>query len=142
MIKGFGRGSKELGCPTANIPIKPYEKVLETIPMGVYWGLASLSDGKVYGMALNVGWSPYYQNKEKTIEIHVLNVFDKDFYGDEIRSVALGYIRPEANFKGLEELKTAIAEDVAYAKNMLDSDLAKKYLDNDFLMWKTKEPPK
>ena len=43
--------------------------MLEQIPLGVYWGLASVAGGAVYGMALNVGWSPYYQNKEKTIEV-------------------------------------------------------------------------
>jgi FAD synthase len=27
--------------------------------------------------------------------------FDEDFYGQEIRAIALGYIRPEADFKSL-----------------------------------------
>jgi riboflavin kinase len=65
----------------------------------VYWGLAQVNQGPVYGMALNVGWSPYYKNKEKTIEIHVLHEFKEDFYGEEIRAVALGYIRPGENRK-------------------------------------------
>lgn len=72
VIHGFGRGSKELGCPTANIPIGPYEQRLAELPLGVYWGLASVNSGPVLGMALNIGWSPFYGNKEKTIEIHVL----------------------------------------------------------------------
>lgn len=136
VIKGFGRGSKDLGCPTANIPVDNYKQVLEEIPMGVYWGLASVANGPVYGMALNVGWSPYYQNKEKTIEMHLLNEFDADFYGEEIRSVALGYIRPEANFNGLDELKQAIADDVAFAREQLSSEAAIQWKNSDFLMWK------
>ena len=36
VVHGFGRGSKELGCPTANIPIEPYKDILETLPTGVY----------------------------------------------------------------------------------------------------------
>ena len=89
--------------------------MLEKIPLGVYWGLASVNDGPVRGMALNVGWSPYYQNKEKTIEIHVLHEYADDFYGAHIRAVALGYIREEANFDSLEALKQAISDDIAYA---------------------------
>ncbi len=44
------------------------------------------------------------QNKEKTIEIHVIAQLD-DFYGEQIRAVALGYVRPEANFASLQDLK-------------------------------------
>jgi riboflavin kinase len=105
VVRGFGRGSKELGCPTANIPITPYEEQLAELPMGVYWGLASVNSGPVYGMALNIGWSPFYGNKEKTIEIHVLAQLD-DFYGEHIACMALGFIRPEVramfNNRGFE----------------------------------------
>lgn len=122
VIKGFGRGSKELGCPTANIPVEPYEKILLDFPLGVYWGLASVNDGPVYGMAMNVGWSPFYKNKEKTVEIHVLNKFDDDFYGQHIKAVALGYIRPEANFNSVEDLKSAIQNDLTCARKMLANE--------------------
>lgn len=127
VIHGFGRGSKELGCPTANIPVEPYDKQLANLPLGVYWGLARVNAGPVYGMALNIGWSPFYANKEKTIEIHVLAKLD-DFYGEQISCVALGYIRPEANFKSLEELKKAIADDVEYARAMLETEDAKTWM--------------
>lgn len=142
VIKGFGRGSKELGCPTANISIEPYRAVLEEIPLGVYWGVASVAGPKqehVYGMALNVGWSPFYQNKEKTIEIHVLHEFGEDFYGHEIRAIAMGYIRPEANFNGLDELKKAIADDIEYARNKLDTPEAKAAVLDPYVKWKTNE---
>ncbi len=105
VIHGFKRGSKELGCPTANLPVQPYEKVLSLLPLGVYWGLARIGGrGEVFGMALNVGWSPFYANKEKTIEVHVLAQLD-DFYGEHLACVALGYVRPEANFKSVEVVK-------------------------------------
>jgi hypothetical protein len=94
VVHGFGRGSKDLGCPTgmasntntrrclshiattthshseppANIPIEPHKQVLETIPVGVYAAFASIGDDpSVYQAAMNIGWSPYYQNVEKTI---------------------------------------------------------------------------
>lgn len=70
---------------------------MNDIENGVYWGLASVAGGPVYPCAINVGWSPYFKNQEKTIEIHVIAKLH-DFYGSEIRAVALGYIRPEVGF--------------------------------------------
>jgi riboflavin kinase len=119
VIHGFGRGSKQLGCPTANIPMEKYKDELSAIHNGVYYGYASVAKGPVYSMVMNIGWSPYYGNKEKTIEIHVLHEFPDDFYGDEIRAVAVGYVRQEANFDNVEGLKEAIREDIAFAKRKL-----------------------
>lgn len=118
VIKGYGRGSKELNCPTANISLKNELNV----PLGVYWGLASIEDDKiVYGMVMNIGWCPYYKNKEKSIEVHILNTFKDDFYDKKITVHTLGYIRNEANFNTLSELKKAIEEDISYAKKMLNT---------------------
>lgn len=73
VIHGFGRGSKQLGCPTANLPTGPYAEKLGSLPLGVYWGLARVGGsegaGEVHGMALNLGWSPFFGNAEKTIEV-------------------------------------------------------------------------
>ena len=108
VISGFGRGSKELGCPTANLPIEPYEETLASIPTGVYFGWASLepksdenSEFGKFMAAINIGWSPYYQNTQKTIEAHLLHHFEGDFYGQELKLIVLGYIRPEENFNSL-----------------------------------------
>ena len=44
IVKGFGRGSKELGIPTANIPIEGLDVGGHTdIESGVYFGWASIS---------------------------------------------------------------------------------------------------
>lgn len=34
-------------------------------------------------------------------EVHIINKFSDDFYGEELRAVAIEYIRPELNFKSL-----------------------------------------
>ncbi|KAL9642320.1 hypothetical protein ABK040_007318 [Willaertia magna] len=44
VIHGYGRGSKLLGIPTANIPTDPYEHELSTMEMGVYIGFAKLNN--------------------------------------------------------------------------------------------------
>ncbi|GAA6064582.1 hypothetical protein JCM10212_006466 [Sporobolomyces blumeae] len=38
--RGFGRGSKDLGCPTANLPDDVIEPYLEQVDTGVYFGFA------------------------------------------------------------------------------------------------------
>ena len=107
VIKGFGRGSKELGCPTANIPIEPYEDLLKEYPNGVYFGYSSFTNPrsphykKSFPTAMSIGWNPYYKNEKKTIEAHLIRTFDEDFYGEHIRIDVLGYIRPEWNFTSL-----------------------------------------
>ena len=64
-------------------------------------------DPSVYPMALSVGWNPHFQRAEasttashstsgKTLEPWILHDFGRDFYGEELRLVVCGYIRPEA----------------------------------------------
>ncbi len=62
-----------------------------------------------------------------------------DFYGVNIACVTLGYIRPEANFSNVEELKWAIAEDVEYARRQLETPLGREYLEKN-LAWAREEP--
>ncbi len=95
-----------------------------------------MAGGPVYACALNVGWSPFFKNREKTIEIHVIAQLD-DFYGQQIRAVALGYVRPEADFAGLEALKLAIAEDVLWASEQVaHSAAAAEWTRSAFLTWR------
>ena len=106
VVKGFGRGSKELGCPTANIPIEPYEALLDRYPCGVYSAFASFDGeseykGKIYAAALSIGWNPFYKNEKKTIEAHLIHPFADDFYGQQLRLHVVDYIRPEWNFTSL-----------------------------------------
>ena len=40
VVKGFGRGAKELGCPTANFSDEIVEQVPPSIKNGIYYGFA------------------------------------------------------------------------------------------------------
>lgn len=90
VVKGFGRGSKELGIPTG---IKLIEQntisklnlfsstanysneVVETLPndmeTGIYYGFASVDGGPVYKMVMSIGWNPFYKNVKKSM-VHIL----------------------------------------------------------------------
>ncbi len=40
VVTGFGRGSRQLGVPTANIDPVPLQDMLSGLPLGVYFGCA------------------------------------------------------------------------------------------------------
>ncbi|GLU23095.1 hypothetical protein SLE2022_391270 [Rubroshorea leprosula] len=127
IIKGFGRGSKLLGIPTANLSTEDHSTLLSKYPSGVYFGWAGLSTRGVYKMVMSIGWNPYFNNTKKTIEPWLLHEFNEDFYGEELRLVIIGYIRPEANFPSLQRLIAKIHEDRRIAEKALDHPLYSKY---------------
>jgi riboflavin kinase len=102
VVRGFGRGSSDLGIPTANLDRQvlrmagveknsndnsvPTEKKdasldFEDLPCGIYWGFCRIGDtdepaagtgGVVYTAALSIGYNPTYGNEQKTIEPHLI----------------------------------------------------------------------
>jgi HAD superfamily hydrolase (TIGR01509 family) len=133
VIKGFGRGSKVLGIPTANLSTEGYSAILSEHPSGVYFGWAGLSTRGVFKMVMSIGWNPYFNNTEKTIEPWLLHDFAEDFYGEDLHLVIVGYIRPEANFPSLENLVAKIHEDRRIAERALDLPLYSTYRDDPYL---------
>lgn len=130
VVHGFGRGSKELGCPTANLDEETVSKV--NIPTGVYWGLAQLvhlqeasgdSPGdanEIWPMICSVGFNPHYGNKSKSLEVHILHQFPYDFYGSIVKVAICGRIRDELSFPSLQALIDAIESDKKFAQKQLE----------------------
>lgn len=133
VIKGFGRGSKVLGIPTANLSTKDYSDLLAEHPAGVYFGWAGLSGRGIFKMVMSIGWNPYFNNKEKTIEPWLLHEFTEDFYGEELKLVIVGYIRPEVNFPTLESLIAKIHEDRRVAESALELPMYSSHKDDSYL---------
>ncbi|KAK4798262.1 hypothetical protein SAY86_030588 [Trapa natans] len=133
VVKGFGRGSKMLGIPTANLSTEGHTTLLSEHPSGVYFGWAGLPARGVYKMVMSIGWNPYFNNKEKTIEPWLLHEFDEDFYGKELHLVIVGYIRPEMNFPSLEKLIEKIHGDRRIAEKALELPLYLKCKDDPYL---------
>eukprot|EP00425_Heterocapsa_triquetra_P028512 CAMPEP_0195098950 /NCGR_PEP_ID=MMETSP0448-20130528/57975_1 /TAXON_ID=66468 /ORGANISM="Heterocapsa triquestra, Strain CCMP 448" /LENGTH=201 /DNA_ID=CAMNT_0040133739 /DNA_START=30 /DNA_END=635 /DNA_ORIENTATION=+ len=140
VVHGFGRGSKVLGFPTANMEIKweqeaspealaPHEReVLEfasTCETGIYYAWAQVVNGTdrgVHKAAMSVGWNPTFADmKAKTVEPWILHDFPEDFYDCELRLVVCGYVRPELKFDKFDDLITAIREDGDFCKEALDA---------------------
>ncbi|XP_034190175.1 riboflavin kinase [Osmia lignaria lignaria] len=131
VVKGFGRGSKSLGIPTANIEDKVVEALPDDFNTGVYYGWASI-DGNVYKMVASIGWNPFYKNEKKTVEVHFLHKFENDFYGKLIKVTFLGYIRPQQDYTSVGELIKAIENDITIAEQQLEQPQNKAYKNNKF----------
>ncbi|XP_067140871.1 riboflavin kinase [Centruroides vittatus] len=143
VVKGFGRGSKELGIPTANFPSEVVDHLPKDIECGIYYGWARVNNGPVYKMVMSIGWNPFYHNIKKSMETHIINQFPEDFYGSILRVAILGYLRPERDFSSLEELKSAITDDIREAERLLDQPHYLTYRDHSFFYSKngTTFPP-
>ena len=154
VIRGFGRGSKELGIPTANFPVDDtLTPWIGEVKSGVYFGWASLrlpsshpnqpvassdtaattttsearSKFTIYPMVMSIGYNRFYKNKERSAEVHLLHEFGADFYGVEMRLLITGFIREEKDYP---ELK-ALIEDIN-----VDCDVARKSLDREaWALW-------
>ncbi|KAJ4150134.1 hypothetical protein LMH87_010899 [Akanthomyces muscarius] len=138
VISGFGRGSKELGIPTANLPVDAaVTPWIGEITSGVYFGYASLalpashpqhapssssSSFSVFPMVMSIGYNPFYKNTVRSAEVHVLHQFSQDFYDAHMRLLIAGFIREEKDYKSLE----ALVEDIN-----TDCDVARKSLDRE-----------
>lgn len=114
IVKGFGRGATELGFPTANYP----EEVIASLPSqlvgGIYWGLAQVDRGQVHDMVMSIGWNPFYENKQRAMETHIVHTFpEPELYGKTLRVIILGYLRAEQSYDSLEALKEAIRNDIS-----------------------------
>ncbi|KAJ1657306.1 riboflavin kinase [Dispira simplex] len=124
---GFGRGSKELGIPTANLPEDEVHRACKNLKTGVYFGWAQVNDGPVYDMVMSLGWNPYYKNEKLSGEVHICHEFDHDFYGEDLRVVVLGYIRPERDYSSVDALIYDINVDITVAKNSMSRSAYQKF---------------
>uniref|UniRef100_A0A1A7XAY2 Riboflavin kinase n=1 Tax=Iconisemion striatum TaxID=60296 RepID=A0A1A7XAY2_9TELE len=140
VIRGFGRGSKELGIPTANFPDSVVDNLPADIRTGIYYGWASVGNSNVYKMVMSIGWNPYYKNTKKSMETHIIHKFKEDFYGNILSVVLVGFIRPERTYSSLEALIAAINNDIEEAKMKLELPEHCKLKDDNFFTSTTSSP--
>lgn len=136
VVKGFGRGSKELGIPTANFPESVVDELPEDLPTGVYYGWAQVDKQPVMKMVMSIGWNPFYQNRKKSAETHILHEFSSDFYNSTLSVVITGFIREEKNYNCVEDLVADINNDISIAKTSLDNQKNQSMKTNAFFMQK------
>jgi Riboflavin kinase len=123
--RGLGRGSRKLGTPTANLPGALLAGVEETRRDGVYFGFGAVpgrSDG-VVKMVANVGRNATFGDiEERVLEAYLMDDgLGEEFYGEEMRLCLAGFLRREVKFDGIGPLVANIRNDVAVARELLDT---------------------
>jgi riboflavin kinase/FMN adenylyltransferase len=109
VVKGKGRGNL-LGYKTANVELLDKNKLVPAD--GVYACKVKIAaDDKIYLGVLNIGERPTFFEKERNIEVHILN-FEKDILEKELEIFFIQRIRPEFKFEDVEKLKARIKEDI------------------------------
>lgn len=127
----------QLGIPTANIPISGLSVGgNENITSGVYYGWAGLSPNDalddpaspaVFPMVMSIGWNPFYKNTVRSVEVHIMHDFKRDFYGSHMNLVILGFIRPEYDYVSVESLVEDIRTDIDVAGRSLERAAYKRF---------------
>ena len=117
VVHGNGIG-KTIGTPTANVKLNSNEKI---IPFdGVYAVVCQIKDANYKGI-MNIGFKPTVdEGKKRTVEIHLFD-YEKDIYGQGLRTKVIERIRDEVKFNSLKELKSQILKDNEKAKIILES---------------------
>ena len=117
VVRGNGIG-KTIGTPTANIKLNSNEKI---IPLdGVYAVVCQIKDTNYKGI-MNIGFKPTVdEGQKRTVEIHLFD-YEKEIYGQDLRTKVIERIRDEVKFNSLKELKSQILKDNEKAKIILES---------------------
>jgi riboflavin kinase/FMN adenylyltransferase len=106
--RGRGEGAA-IGFPTANVVPEHYAAMP---PDGVYAGRAHLANGASWAAAISVGRPPMFPEATDRLEAHIIS-FQGDLYGQPVTLTFWQRIRDQRSFGSVEELSSAIADDVA-----------------------------
>lgn len=138
VVRGAGRGGKELGYPTANL----YLPDSVALPAdGVYAGWFTITDDRTidrgisreidgdmvpgvrYPTAISVGTNPTFGDQRRSVEAFVMD-HEADLYGHHVMVEFVGHLRDMVKFDGIEELLDAMENDVNNAREILAKDKA------------------
>lgn len=117
VVSGDRRG-RELGYPTANLPVPPGTAAPAD---GVYAGrLTRLDTGEELPAAISVGTNPTFAGtRERRVEAYVIDRTDLELYGVEVEVAFVERLRGMVAFDGVEALLEQMADDVDRARAVL-----------------------
>jgi riboflavin kinase/FMN adenylyltransferase len=114
VVPGYGRGSRLLGFPTANID---RDNGLLLPANGIYAVWVELR-GQVYAGVANIGTCPTFENAEVSLEVYILD-FAADIYGERLAVRFERRLRDEKRFPTIPALVQQIQADVAAARSIV-----------------------
>jgi riboflavin kinase/FMN adenylyltransferase len=123
VVRGDQRG-RELGYPTANVPIHGLAAPTD----GVYAGWLQRLDsedgqapvGERFPAAISVGTNPTFGGvRERRVEAYVLDHADLNLYDQRVEVSFAARIRGMVKFDGIDELLKSMADDVVQTRELL-----------------------
>ena len=109
VVHGHKNG-KSLGFPTANIAIHD-----PPLDLGVYYGILDFN-GQTKKFVMSNGKNTlFWDSKQHTLEIHILDLVVDDFYGKVLKFEVLGFIRKMEKIFTKAELIDLINKDIDIA---------------------------
>ena len=115
VVTGDRRG-RELGFPTANVPV---DEEFCVPPDGVYAGHVVRASGERLPAAISVGSNPTFDGTQRRVESYVLDRTDLDLYGEHLRVELVEHLRGMVRFEGIEPLVEQMHADVARTRSLL-----------------------
>lgn len=125
VVRGAGRGGKELGFPTANMYF-PDDRALPADGVYAGWFIVrstapisgDMEAGQRYPAAISVGTNPTFGDTRRSVETFVLDQ-QADLYGHDCEVEFIARIRGMEKFESVEELLEAMNRDVAQIREVL-----------------------
>jgi len=117
VVRGDGRGGRELGIPTANLEVGGD---LALPANGVYAGYLTEQRGAPRPAATSVGVNPQFHTTGVRVEAHVLD-FDGDLLGAHVSLSFEHRLRDETAFATVDDLVSQIHQDIRETRRLLPS---------------------
>src|SRR5581483_2278638 len=114
VVRG-NRMGRELGFPTANIPLRGRVPPVQGIFAARVHGVSDESLPAV----VSLGVRPMFDGREPLLEAHLFD-FDGDLYGRRIAVEFVAKLRDEEKFVDLDALKVQMDKDAAQARRILE----------------------
>jgi len=105
VVTRYEGNGRRLGYPTANIDVQT------DLADGVYFGHASLGDYVDQPALLFVGTPTTMGSQRRRVEAHLLDVENRDYYGERLDAVFEHFHRPNERFESVEALLAAMRSD-------------------------------
>jgi riboflavin kinase/FMN adenylyltransferase len=117
MVQYGSQQGRILGFPTANVI--PASSAV-TPRDGVYAGLVSIGEDRARPAAISVGTRPTFGKNARVVEAFIID-FDADIYGRGIKIEFHKWLRDQAIFDSMEDLKSQMSLDVESVVEFVES---------------------
>lgn len=115
LITRFKGNGRKLGYPTANLTIKT------GLADGIYFGFADLAEWSAQPAIIFIGTPTTMGDKDRRVEVHLLDIPDRDYYDRPLSASLHHYHRPNRTFADVDQLLEAMRADETAARKWFAS---------------------